>query len=120
MAARLDDDGSRLGDVDTEHFEEHRVSRLAASGDYYHREAADPQRSGGSNINTTALEQAEPADEATIAESNHIRLSLERNVPLFPGRLAPIAVESCCKLRPYAQRMRFSCQCRIEERTVDD
>src|SRR5215831_1272363 len=72
MAARLDDDGSRLRDVDAKHFEEHRVGRLAASGDHDHREAPDPQRSGGSNINTTALQQAEPADEATIAEANHI------------------------------------------------
>src|SRR5215831_5296148 len=39
MAARLDDDGSRLGDVNSKHFEEHRVGRLAASGDDEDRES---------------------------------------------------------------------------------
>src|SRR5262245_59382169 len=120
MAARLDDDGSCLGDVDAKHLEEHRVSCLVASGDYHDREAPDPQRSGWSNIDPAALEQAELADEAPIAESNHVRLSFERNIPLFPGRLAPIAVEPSSELRPGAQCVRLGCQCRVEERAVDD
>lgn len=103
MPARLDDDGSRLGDVDTKHFKEHGVGRLAASGDHDHRDSPDLQRSGWSNINTTPLQQTEPANEAIIAESNHVRLSLEGNIPVLPGRMAPIAVEPCSKLRPYAQ-----------------
>src|SRR5262249_57640626 len=46
--------------------------------------------------------------------------SLEGSVPWLGGGGARMGVEPCSELRPYAQRMRLSRQCRIEERTVDD
>src|SRR5882672_8597454 len=77
VAAALDHDHPRLGDVQPEHLELHRVHALAAVGDDHELDAAEVEQSRGAHVGRYVLQHAAAADILAVAQLGDLGLAVE-------------------------------------------
>src|SRR5579885_2154763 len=119
MAARLDRDDPRRGDVEAHHLEEHRVGALGAVRHDDNRDAADAERRARAEGEPYPGIDAAPADAIAVVQRRH----LGRRRPLLGELAGLVAVEARREPGADPLGMRLGGERRIvddaEERALD-
>ena len=77
MAAALDHDDPRLGDVEAEHLELPRIHALAAVADHHELDAAQVEQCRRSHVGRHVLQHAAAADVAAVGQLHDLGFAVE-------------------------------------------